>query len=78
MESHLADQIRGVSENERPGEVDNSGDVESSGAITEFFDWVYDNERNDVERLFRDEGKHHQSVIGKNNSCIESMEYAPG
>ena len=66
MERHLLDQIETVKDYEGPSEVDS------------FFEWVNTNERNDVERQFRDNGKHYQSVIGKVNSCVDSMEFTVG
>ena len=66
MKEHLLKQIANVSDYK--GRLD----------IDEFFHWVKINERNDVERQFRDKGKHNQSVIGKVNSCVDSMEYALG
>ena len=47
-------------------------------SIEEFHKYAIDNDRNDYERRFRVRGKHHGSVIGRNNSCVDSMEYVIG
>ena len=68
MENHLKDQIKSLG-----GEFkDFSDDVDG------FFDYVNVHERNDTERKFRTQGKHHKSQIGKVNSGVESMEFALG
>ena len=64
MKGHLQDQIEDLDE-------DLSG-------VDDICDYVFKNDRNEIERKFRDRGKHHKSVIAKVNSGIESMEYALG
>jgi hypothetical protein len=43
-----------------------------------FIETLVESDRNDVERKFRIRGKKHHSVIGRNNSGIESLEFAIG
>ena len=64
MKTNLAGQIR------RLGEDDISVDTFSELVIKE--------ERHDVERLFRDRGKNHESVVGLVNTGVASMQYIIG
>ena len=66
MEQHLKDQI---------SDIDGLENMES---VSDFFDHVSETENHNLERQFRTRGKHHESVIGKNNSAIESMIFACG
>ena len=66
MEKHLKDQIEDLDE------------IEDFNDVDEFCEFVFNNDRNDIERVFRDKGKHHNSVIAKVNSGVESMDFAMG
>ena len=67
MEKHLKDQIDDLEDY-----VDEDKDVDK------FCQHVIESDDHKYERQFRVRGKHHNSVIGNNNSAVESMEYAPG
>jgi hypothetical protein len=62
MKSNLAGQIR------RLGEDDISVDT--------FSELVIKKERHDVERLFRERGKYHESIVGPVNAGVTSMQYS--
>ena len=67
MKEHLRDQISDIEDLEEDfPDVDN------------FFEHVIQNDRNDYERQFRVKGKYHNSIIGNNNSGVDTMECAPG
>ena len=65
MDKNLQDEIKALNETD----LSDTGD---------FLDFVTKNERSDIERKFRNRGKHHKSIIGKVNSGIDSMEFALG
>lgn len=67
MRNHIENQISKLTDLE-----------EKYKTVEEFFKYAVDNDRNDYERKFRVRGKHHDSVIGRNNSCVDSMEYVLG
>ena len=67
MKQHLKDQISDLEDLE-----------EDFIDVSEFFEHVITNDRNDYERQFRVKGKYHNSVIGNNNSGLDSMEFALG
>ena len=67
MEKHLQDQISDLADLE-----------EDFIDVGQFFDHVIQNDRNDYERQFRLKGKYHSSIIGNNNSGVNSMEFALG
>ena len=64
MEQHLKDQISDVD------------DLENFAEVSDFVEYVNTEENHDIERQFREKGKHHNSIIGSNNSPIDSMHYA--
>ena len=64
MNKDFEDQISGLKENLQNGD--------------NFIETMVESDRNDVERKFRIKGKQHNSVIGRNNSGIESLEFAVG
>ena len=43
-----------------------------------FIKTVFEDDRHDIERIFRERGKFHKSVIGEVNSGVESMEFVLG
>ena len=51
---------------------------EDLSGVDNFAEFVVVNGRNDLERKFREAGKKHKSVIGQNNSGVDSMEKAMG
>ena len=61
MNKDFEDQISGLKENLQNGD--------------NFIETMVESDRNDVERKFRIKGKQHNSVIGRNNSGIESLEF---
>ena len=46
--------------------------------VDNFIETVFTDERHDIERSFRENGKHHNSVIGVVNTGVESMHYVLG
>ena len=64
MESQLKDQIDALDE--------------EFYSIDQFCDIAFTEGRHDIERSFRDKGKNHESVIGRVNTGVESMEYVLG
>ena len=46
--------------------------------VDNFAEFVVINGRNDIERKFRDFGKHHKSLIGQNNSAVDSIDFMCG
>ena len=64
MKAQLEDQIAALDEDFQ--DVDN------------FIETVFTDERHDIERSFRENGKHHNSVIGIVNTGVESMQYVLG
>ena len=67
LRKHLDDQISDIQ--------DLDPEVRES---EQFFKYVIDNDVNSLERKFRDRGKHHCSVIGKNNSPCDSIQFCLG
>ena len=51
---------------------------EDLSGIDNFTEFVVVEGRNDLERKFRDAGKKHRSVIGQNNSCVDSIDHLLG
>ena len=66
MKQHLKDQISDVENLENITEVD------------DFVEYVNTEENHNIERQLREKGKFHNSVIGNNNSGIDSMHFALG
>ena len=64
MKSQLEDQIEALDE-----------EFENLDAFSEI---VFKDGRHDIERQFREKGKLHESVIGKVNTGVESMDYVLG
>ena len=67
MRNHLKDQISELMDD----------DVKCMPP-EEFFKHAVDSDRNDYEREFRVRGKRHGSIIGRNNSCVDSMDFVIG
>jgi hypothetical protein len=51
---------------------------EDFGMVEDFTKFVVLNNRHDIERKFRDNGKNNNSVIGTVNTCVDSMEFIVG
>ena len=51
---------------------------EDLSGIDNFAEFVVVEGRNDLERKFREAGKKHRSVIGQNNSCVDSIDHLLG
>ena len=51
---------------------------EDFGVVEDFTKFVVVNNRHDIERKFRDNGKNHNSVIGTINTCVDSMDFIVG
>ena len=66
MEQHLKDQI---------GDFE---DIENFAEVSDFVEFVNAEENHNIERQFREKGKYHNSIIGNNNSPIDSMHFALG
>jgi hypothetical protein len=64
IKSHLQDQVNDLNE-----------DFDS---IESFAEAVSRDERHDLERIFREKGKNHNSVIGRVQTGVESFEYVLG
>ena len=52
--------------------------TEDFGVGDNFIETVVESDNHTVERQFRDKGKNHHSVIGRNNTGIPSMDFALG
>ena len=52
--------------------------TEDFGDRESFIETIVESDKHEVERQFRDKGKNHHSVIGRNNTGIESMDFALG
>ena len=64
MKKHFEDQIADLNENF----VDSDNFIEDA----------VESQRNDFERHFRNKGKTHKSIIGRNNSGVKSMDFCVG